>query len=78
MKHSKIALGGIHYVQNTFISAGLCLHSYNNESPQEFKRIVTYPLSCELGAGTSFKWFAIAFSFDFIKNESSLYFGIRF
>jgi hypothetical protein len=83
MEHSKIALGGVLCPQNSiysgqsFITIGLCLHSYNKQSPQEFQRIVTYPLSIELGCGTYLGKVSIGFNFDLIKNESSLYLGIK-
>lgn len=84
MEHSKIALGGVLCPQNSiysgqsFVTMGLCLHSYNKQSPQEFQRIVTYPISLELGAGSSLDRFSIAFRYDVIKNESSLDIGIKF
>ena len=84
MEHSKIALGGvlcpdysIHSGQS-FITFGICLHSYNKQSPQEFQRIVTYPLSLELGAGSSLDRLSIGFRFDIIKNTSSIDIGIKF
>ena len=70
MEHSKIALGGVLCPQNSiysgqsFVTVGLCLHSYNKQSPQEFQRIVTYPISLELGAGSSLDRLSIAFRFD--------------
>ncbi len=84
MEHSKIALGGVLCPQNSiysgqsFVTVGLCLHSYNKQSPQEFQRIVTYPISLELGAGSSLDRLSIAFRFDVIKNESSIDIGIKF
>lgn len=86
MEHSKIALGGVLYPQYnrdsdeyaSFVTFGLCLHSYNKQSPQEFQRIVTYPLSFELGVGAYINKFSLAFRFDIIKNESSIDIGIKF
>jgi hypothetical protein len=84
MEHSKIALGGVLCPQNSihsgqsFITVGLCLHSYNKQSPQEFQRIVTYPLSLELGAGSYLDRLSIAFRYDAIKNTSSIDIGIKF
>lgn len=84
MEHSKIALGGVLCPQNniysgqSFVTIGLCLHSYNKQSPQELSRIVTYPLSIELGAGSYLGAFSLAFRFDIIKNESSIDIGIKF
>ena len=84
MEHSKIAFGGvlspkysIHSGQS-FVTIGLALHSYNKQSPQEFQRIVTYPLSLELGAGSSLDRLTVGFRYDILKNESSLDVGIKF
>jgi hypothetical protein len=86
LEHSKLAFGGVFCPQNnhnwgqyaSFITFGVCLHSYNKQSPQEFKRIVTYPLSIELGCGAYLERFSLAFRFDLIKNESSIDIGIKF
>ena len=86
MEHGKLALGGVYYPQMyqyggkyaSFVTCGVCLHDYNNQSLQEFKRIVTYPLSFELGAGATINHFAIAFRFDIIKNESVIDIGFKF
>lgn len=78
MEHSKIALGGVLNSEQSFVTFGVCLHSYNKQSPQEFQRIVTYPLSLELGAGSSLNRLSIAFRFDIIKNTSSIDIGIKF
>ena len=78
MEHSKIALGGVLNAEQSFVTIGVCLHSYNKQSPQEFQRIVTYPLSLELGAGSSLDRLSIAFRFDIIKSESSIDIGIKF
>ena len=78
MEHSKIALGGVLNSEQSFVTIGVCLHSYNKQSPQEFQRIVTYPLSMELGCGTYLNRLSVAFRFDLIKNESSIDIGIKF
>ena len=78
MEHSKIALGGVLNSEQSFVTIGVCLHSYNKQSPQEFQRIVTYPISIELGAGSSLDRLSISFRYDIIKNESSLDIGIKF
>jgi len=78
MEHSKIALGGVLNSEQSFVTIGVCLHSYNKQSPQEFQRIVTYPLSLELGCGTYLNKLSVAFRFDLIKNESSIDIGIKF
>ena len=78
MEHSKIALGGVLKAEQSFVTIGVCLHSYNKQSPQEFQRIVTYPLSLELGCGTSMDKLTVAFRFDVIKNTSSIDIGIKF
>ena len=90
MEHGKLALGGVYFPPNgwfstsrqekssSFVTCGVCLHDYNNQSLQEFKRIVTYPLSFELGAGTTINHFALAFRFDIIKNESVIDIGFKF
>ena len=84
LEHGKLAFGGvlcpdysIHSGQS-FVTIGLALHSYNKQSPQELSRIVTYPLSIELGAGAYLERFSLAFRFDIVKNESSLDIGIKF
>jgi len=78
MEHSKIALGGVLNSEQSFVTIGVCLHSYNKQSPQEFQRIVTYPISLELGAGSYLDRLSTAFRFDIIKNESSIDIGIKF
>lgn len=84
LEHGKLAFGGvlcpdysIHSGQS-FVTIGLALHSYNKQSPQELSRIVTYPLSIELGAGAYLERFSLAFRFDIVKNESSLDIGFKF
>ena len=84
LEHGKLAFGGvlcpdysIHSGQS-FVTIGLALHSYNKQSPQELSRIVTYPLSIELGAGAYLERFSLAFRFDIVKNESSIDIGIKF
>ena len=84
LEHGKLAFGGvlcpdysIHSGQS-FVTIGLVLHSYNKQSPQELSRIVTYPLSIELGAGAYLERFSLAFRFDIVKNESSIDIGIKF
>ena len=84
LEHGKLAFGGvlipkysIHSGQS-FITIGLVLHSYNKQSPQELSRIVTYPISLELGAGAYLGGFSLAFRFDAIKNESSIDIGFKF
>ena len=78
MEHSKIALGGVLNAEQSFVTIGVCLHSYNKQSPQEFQRIVTFPLSMELGCGTYLNRLSVGFRFDIIKNESSIDIGIKF
>ena len=84
LEHSKLAFGGVlcpnysTYSGQSFVTIGLVLHSYNKQSPQELSRIVTYPLSIELGAGAYLERFSLAFRFDIVKNESSLDIGIKF
>lgn len=78
MEHSKITLGGVQKIEQSFVTLGLALHSYNKQSPQEFQRIVTYPLSLELGAGSYLDRLSIAFRYDIIKNTSSIDIGIKF
>jgi hypothetical protein len=78
MEHSKIALGGVLKAEQSFVTIGVCLHSYNKQSPQEFQRIVTYPISLELGCGTYLNRLSVGFRFDIIKNESSIDIGIKF
>jgi hypothetical protein len=84
LEHSKLAFGGVFcpdysiHSGQSFVTIGLVLHSYNKQSPQEFKRIVTYPLSIELGAGAYLERFSLAFRFDLIKNESSIDIGFKF
>lgn len=84
LEHGKLAFGGvlcpdysIHSGQS-FVTIGLALHSYNKQSSQELSRIVTYPLSIELGAGAYLERFSLAFRFDIVKNESSIDIGIKF
>ena len=84
LEHGKLAFGGvlcpdysIHSGQS-FVTIGLALHSYNKQSPQELSRIVTYPLSIELGAGAYLERLSLAFRFDIVKNESSIDIGIKF
>jgi len=84
LEHSKLAFGGVFcpdysiHSGQSFVTIGLVLHSYNKQSPQEFKRIVTYPLSIELGCGAYLERFSLAFRFDLIKNESSIDIGFKF
>ena len=78
IEHSKIALGGVLKAEQSFVTIGVCLHSYNKQSPQEFQRIVTFPLSLELGAGSSLDRLSIGFKFDIIKNTSCIDIGIKF
>jgi hypothetical protein len=89
LEHGKLAFGGVYFPPNrgfttsrqeksSFVTIGVCLHSYNKQSPQEFKRIVTYPLSIELGCGAYLGAVSIAFRFDPAKNESSIDIGFKF
>ena len=84
LEHSKLAFGGVFcpdysiHSGQSFVTIGLVLHSYNKQSPQELSRIVTYPLSIELGAGAYLERFSLAFRFDIVKNESSIDIGIKF
>jgi hypothetical protein len=86
LEYWKLAFGGICNTQNNpnwvnyapFITYGIALHSYNKQSPQEFKRIVTYPISIELGAGAYIENICIAFRFDPIKNTSCIDIGWKF
>jgi len=89
LEHGKLAFGGVYFPPNrgfttsrqeksSFVTIGVCLHSYNKQSPQELSRIVTYPLSIELGAGAYLERFSLAFRFDIVKNESSIDIGIKF
>ena len=86
LEHSKLAFGGVLCPQNnhnwgqyaSFVTIGVCLHSYNKQSPQELSRIVTYPISIELGAGAYLGAFSLAFRFDAIKNTSCIDIGFKF
>jgi len=76
--HVKVSLGFLNASDKIFISYGLCLHDYGRTNVPELKKIVTFPLSLELGCATHFNHVSIAVRVDPIKMESSLDFGFRF
>lgn len=76
--HTKVCMGYLQAMDKVFLSYGLCLHSYGETNVQELKKIVTYPLSFEIGCATHFNHISIAVRFDPVKVESSLDLGFRF
>ena len=76
--HVKVAMGYVQAVDRVFISYGVCLHKYGETNVPELKKVVTYPLSFEIGCATHFKNISFAVRFDPVKVESSLDLGFRF
>ena len=57
------------------MTIGLSYHKYG-ESKGEFMKLS--PMSIEIGAKASFKWFVCALRFDPVKGEGTWDFGINF
>ena len=84
--HTKVSIG-VTQLSNpiilsddyVFLSGGLVYNDYRGvtHTPKFDTNILTR-VSMEIGAGWVYRWFSIAFTFDFVKIDSGIYFGVKF
>lgn len=80
--HEKVAIGfkilidKVDYQTKTFITGGISAHRYSGIENVPCKAL--FPLSCELGCGAKIRWSTSGFTFDFLKGEDSVFFGLNF
>lgn len=78
--HVRLTLGGIAYLEQSFVTAGLNVHSYGRHDFGEVKpaKAVLSPFSLELGVGTRLEGVSACFRIDLIKWDSSIDIGFNF
>jgi hypothetical protein len=78
--HLRLTLGGIVYMEQSFCTLGLNIHSYGEHDFGDIKpaKAVLSPFSLELGVGTKLDGVSVAVSMDLLKWDSSLCLGFSF
>lgn len=75
--HIRLALGGISYQENSFLTFGVAYNHYGNTSGNINSRALQ-DFTCEFGVGVPLNRWSVALRVDVVKYETSIDIGYRF
>lgn len=77
--HIRLALGGISYQENSFLTFGVAYNHYGETSGTEgINSRALQDFTCEFGVGVPLNRWSVALRVDVVKYETSIDIGYRF